>query len=486
VAQAQWVGSLLWPVAASCLWSGTTTGAFTSFSADTDCGTATVAGLASQPATKIPGVTFASLPPGEYLVIATANMAKIGADSNLRSFRIFDGTTGSNEQTGINGSVALMQAHQIAARFSYTTAQSNITFQLQYYTNNASGVSIENGLTGYQTNFNVYRYPTSTELAVRSDLAAWKVDATIAGSNPTPSNVTVASYTGIENASLTLTNNTGTQNIAAQIPCSSTNSPTGTTCSVGSESVGVAFTPTGSFPQDVLACASFGWAAATLTAGSFQTTFQVIETPTNAQTISQEGKSKVQVGNEVPVTTVDLPLRVCGNFTFASAGQRVLRLMFEQVVAGTVSNSVIWGDQAASNGQRDIHWEVYPLNQGQPAPILVNSVTSSSAGSERIERARIGGAATPTTNCTTSPCTVHSQSGGISSVTRGGTGDYTVNFVANTFSARPSCTITSQNAAQVLAPSVVASSATVATVAIYDVTSTFRDSYFDIICMGPR
>lgn len=487
VAQAQWIGSLLWPVTANCLWSGTTTGAFTSFSADTDCGTATVAGSASQPATKIPGVTFASLPPGEYLVIFTANMAKIGADGNLRSFRIFDGTTGSNEQAGINGSVALMQAHQIAARFSYTTAQSNITFQLQYYTNNASGVSIENGLTGYQTNFNVYRYPTSTELAVRSDLAAWKVDATIAGSsNPQLGTVDVTSFTELAAASLGLTNNPGTQNIPAQILCSATNPPTGTTCSAGNESVGVAFTPTGSFPQDVLACVSFASSITTGAGGEWGVGFQVIETPTNAQTISQEGKSRVFAANQIASSTITTPFRVCGLFTFSSAGQRALRLMYEQDVTGTVSNGGIFSDQATTAGQRDIHWEVYPLNQAQPAPILVNSVTASGAGPFRVEFARVGGAATPATACTSTPCTIHSQSGGVSSVTRGGTGDYIVNFVSNTFSARPSCTMSASNGVNVMSPAIIPSSATVAPVNAFDITGALRDVYFDLICMGPR
>lgn len=200
----------------------------------------------------------------------------------------------------------------------------------------------------------------------------WRVDANIAGANPDLGTSAVSSYTGITNGSLTLTNNTGTGTkvLTAQIPCSTTVTPSGTTCSSGTESVGVAFTPPGNWKGDVSACVTFSHRASAYGGSNFgeiRTTFQIVETPNNAQTISQEGKSKTQSGlDSVSVIHYTefqtFPHRLCGNFTFSTTGQKVLRLFYEQTIATSANQSIILADQDSSRGQIDIHWEVYPLN----------------------------------------------------------------------------------------------------------------------------
>jgi hypothetical protein len=477
VAQAQLVGKITYAATTNCVWTQTAT-SFTNFSADADCPVPTVSGAVTAPGTRIPGFVLSNVAPGSYYIVASGNFQKQGA-VGTSFLRFHDGTNGSTDENAVaNGAASTIGIPTVVGNFLVTTPASNITYQIQGGITGGGTVAIDVATTGFS--IQVYRFPTSTELAVRSDLAAWKVDATIGGSNPTPSNVTVASYTGIFDGSLDLINNAGTQNIAAQIPCSSTNAPTGLTCSSGTESVGVAFTPTGSFPQDVLACASFGWAAATL-AGSFVTTLQIVETPTNAQTISQEGKSRITVGNEVANSTVDLPLRVCGNFTFASPGQRVLRLMFEQVVAGVVSNSVIWGDRSASNGQRDIHWEVYPLNQAQPAPILVNSITSNGAGPYRLEAARVF--------CSNSAAAITTQTGTWLSSPVNGASAGQCTFTLSGFTATPwcSCTVNSSAEDRVFGCNVTAvSTSSLSLNTSNSSASTGSNENAEIMCMGPR
>jgi hypothetical protein len=246
-----------------------------------------------------------------------------------------------------------------------------------FYVDSAADTSYD-VVGGVNTQLEIMQFPTQTQLAISPQLQYWKVDANISGANPSLGTANVSSYTGIENGSLTLTNNSGTGNITAQIPCSSTNSPSGTTCSAGSESVGVAFTPTGTFPQEVLACVSFSHDMDLGATGRLDTTFQIVETPTNAQTISQEGKSRLSGYTDDSTFNVRYPYRLCGNFTFTSGGQKALRLMFEQAVVATVASNVIVGDAGASVGQRDIHWEVYPINQGAPTPLLVGSIVSDS------------------------------------------------------------------------------------------------------------
>lgn len=72
-------------------------------------------------------------------------------------------------------------------------------------------------------------------------------------------------------------------------------------------------------------------------------------------------------------------------------------------------------------------------SSSQRAPTLIGSVTSNSNGAERIERVKI-----------TSAGAITSQSGlWVTSVTKGGTGNYTVNFSSSTWSDAPTCTCTS-------------------------------------------
>lgn len=124
--------------------------------------------------------------------------------------------------------------------------------------------------------------------------------------------------------------------------------------------------------------------------------------------------------------------------------------------------------------------------------IADGSVSSNTSGLERVERAIIGGS-TSTTNCTSSPCTVHSQSGSwISGVTRSTTGNYVVTMTA--FSGTPSCTCTARDAAAATVRGCysLASSNTSAGVVIFYTANTSNgattstDAHFHIICMGPR
>jgi len=312
----------------------------------------------------------------------------------------------------------------------------------------------------------------------------WKVDANISGANIDLGVVTVSDYTGITNGSLTLTNNSGTGNIAAQIGCSSTNAPTGTTCSSGDESVSVAFTPQGTFPQDVLACASFAWNGSATAGSQIVPSFQIVETPTNAQTILAQGRSRIsagQIASAGATQDVALPFRICGTFTFTSGGQKALRLFYEQLASGTVTKSFINADSSAAVGQRDIHWEVYPLSFQTPAPILVGGVTSSSTSAERIERARINLSGA-------SACSIVSQSGSwISSVSATG-GNCTVNFTSGTFSSAPNC---SCNVAPNATNSWCRGANSLPTITSGQFTS--RDTAnnlvaqeFDLVCTGPR
>lgn len=212
---------------------------------------------------------------------------------------------------------------------------------------------------------------TASTSTVSIDTLNWRVDANISGANPDLGTSDQASYTGIENGSLTLTNNTGDGVLTAQIPCSSTNASSGTTCSAGNESVGVAF----NIPRAgaVRACANFSHAWSTGASGVISAAFQIVETPNNAQTISQEGKSRIMDQINTASISGTYPHQVCGTFNFSSAGQKTLRLFYEQDVTATVNSNLVIGDALSTVGQRDIHWEVYPIDQQMPMPSIIGN-----------------------------------------------------------------------------------------------------------------
>lgn len=479
--QARKLGSIHWAGTASCFWTSTST-SFANFSADADCPTPTVTGILTAPGTKIPAFGIPSLPKGTLFLVASAGFDKSAATTAAVSYRFSDGTNSSSpgEMTAVS-TTELVIPHIIGS-IDYATNQNALTINIQGLTNNASTtVGISSQATGEQLHIDAYFFPTQDQQAVRVDTSVWRVDANISGANPSLGTSSFSTYTGIEDASLTLTNATsGIGLIPAMIPCSSTNSPSGTTCSSGSESIGVSFT----IPRagDARACATFSHQCAISSSGSCTTTFEIVETPNNAQTISQEGKGRLNGGfSTSSAFTLEKPYTVCGTFNFAQQGQKTLRLMAEQAVSGSVATSVVLADAASTAGQRDVHWEVYPIDTPVNAPLLVGSVTSNTTGLERVERVLVN------STCTSSPCTVASQTGSwVSSITRASTGNYTINFTPGTFSALPACFVQMSGTGNPTSAVNSESSSAFNFITYAGSTATATDTSFRVFCIGAR
>jgi len=443
-------------------------------------------GLAAPTTANRPGFTAANLPPGNYLVIASGVSLRNagGGGGNGSQMQLFDGTS-QEGGTGLFMASPLSQVNigsTVVGRFNYTSVQALADIRLRLFSVNGSSASIEAN-TGGNLTFDVYRFPLAQEQTFRADTIGWKVDANISGANPDLGSSNVTTYTGIENGSLTLTNNVGAGNIQAQIPCSGVNQSSGATCAVGNESVGVSFNLL--VAGDVLACASFSKLMTTGAGGSFATIFQIVETPNNAQTISQEGKSRVQTQMGSPSTRVTTAVRVCGNFSFSSSGLKTLRLAYEQSATAVVAENLILADADSGNGQRDIHWEVYPINQIVPAPLIAGSVTSGSSGLVRIVSANV--------TIAPSSCTVNFQlEPWITSGTFNGTGDCTINLAAGIFSsANYSCSAMSltHSDASTEAIKYVTKTASALRLNFNRVLNTpgiIDNGTFDLICVGPR
>lgn len=481
--QASYIGKANYANTAACVWSRTNT-ALGAFTADADCPVLTVAdnpgpGTIQAVDADLPQLTINNLPPGVYHI--SVNVTVQAGAATTGTIAMSDGTTTTGQVTTAltNGDDYPLDIH---GSFTYTTT-ANRTFSIVGATANSSlSISMTNVATSPNPSglrFRIYRYPSTAEQALKLDQAAWRVDANISGANPSLGTGTVAAYAEVTNGSLTLVQNSGSQGV--QIACASGTASTGTTCSVN-ESVGIAFQA----PRagSVMACVSFSHDASVAATSDVTSTFQIVETTNTSSAVVAEGNTRLQSEIEASGTgAVDIshPLRLCGTFNFVSAGLKTLRLAYEQTTSGTVNSNVLDADAAGANGQRDIHWEVFPMDVPLPMPILVNSVMSTSNGIERMERV-----SSANVNCTSSPCGLDSSTPGVTSVTRTGTGLYSLNFSVGTYSAAPTCSGITRGASQLL----TSSSVPTATAFTFEVrnstTGAAADGAFHLVCQGAK
>jgi len=170
IAQARLFGTASHASATNCTWT-TTSATFASYSADSDCAVASATGEASAPSTKIPAIKFASMPAGDYLIIAEGNFRDNvgGTQTAIMNWELHDGTSGAgraNAETATSTTGMEYRANSMSATFSYSSGQTDITFEIRARTNNASQAAIlsnETDLLG-PLNFKVYYYPPKSKI----------------------------------------------------------------------------------------------------------------------------------------------------------------------------------------------------------------------------------------------------------------------------------------------------------------------------------
>ncbi len=495
ISQATLHGANKWVGVASCTWSVSST-TYSNFSADTDCNNPTPSGNASAPGTKIPAIVFSNgLPAGDYLIIANAMFYKTGVFDTSAMFRFSDGTntTTSNSTYVGTGNTGF---GTVSGKLSYSTAQSGpLTIQMQGGTPSSASASAQVVANSADFGFEimVYKYPTASDLAYKFDLTDWFAIADITGANPSLGVASVSSYTEIIDAGLTMTPVSGSQPMG--IMCSTTNAATApsssaTVCAAGSESIGANFNiPTVGWYEVCFDAAH----RSQLDAGVIAVNaFEVIETPTNAQTITQSCGPKLSSAITGAATNqlMGYPGRYCGQCNFSSAGIKGVRLMYEQLVSGTPDSVELLADAASTVGQRVIRMTVRPMRYSMSTPLLVGSVTSASTGAMKVESAKV----TPTSNVV---CTVNSTSSTwISSTSPTAIGDCTLNLTG--FSSTPMCTVTSEygsgSTTYMMVPQIHSASSSSVRVWNHqlDASVAFASSVsltnvpFYITCMGPR
>ncbi len=394
-----------------------------------------------------------------------------------------DGTVTNENSDWISGNCTNADPRVCTFVTSFFSAAPNCTTDGEDVTAvSSSSVSVDQNAV--ITRINCQKTGTDAlQAAYRPDIAAWRVDANISGANISLGTSAQSAYVTPNNASLTLTQNTGSSSVG--ISCSSTNdnSVGSTTCSAGSEEPGIVV----NIPRagNVEVCFDFShYVNHTTLSGDLSSAFEVQRTANGSQTIAENGKSRIASGGTYGAAasfTYFNPHSLCGRFNITSAAKHTFRLMYEQGALTGTSNLIL-ADADASYGQRDIHVTARYIDQSVPAPLLVGSVVSNSSGVLKEIIANL--------NCD-SGSAITSQTGstsnGVASIGNASGGACAVTLASGTFSTTPYCWAT-PNAAFASAGlilSAAASSATAVSVDCEDDASGACTAYdFNLLCKG--
>lgn len=352
VSQAVLVGTLKYAGTANCAWSGTST-TFANFSADTDCPTASVTGSATAPGTKIPAVTFSNLSPGNYQVVVQSRLLSDTA-SGACAYQVSDGTTASGTSIAFSGAGSSAAGTGLVGSFPYTTTQSSVTFQVQYSRNGGTNCLLVNdNANGGNFEIFVYKFPTSTEQAYRPEIR--DLGGTL-------------TYAGTTNCAWDT--NSGTfANFSADTDCPAA-SVSGIVSAPGTKIPGISLTNLPAGKYLVLAQGRSGSASGGATLCNYRLSDGTNTSGSSATFLSVTGD-------------VNANLALAGVFTYTSLQSSLTIQVQGAEVLATGGTCRINNDQTPDG----LQFQIIPLSPAIQTPLLVGSVTSSSTGAERIERA---------------------------------------------------------------------------------------------------
>ena len=201
---------------------------------------------------------------------------------------------------------------------------------------------------------NITEQSSEAQEAYTPEEANFFIDVNIGGAAVSIAN-TAGVATETTNGALDMVVNNG----AAKIPCSGVNASTGLTCSAGNESIGLVFNAPRS--GDYKVCSNF------TNSSSGNTYFRFVETVNSTQTVLQTGKSTSgsssveQTGN-----------RICSILSFASIGEKTVRLFHDSNAAGTIQIS-----RESTFYERDLNITVELISHNVSRPIIQNMVSTS-------------------------------------------------------------------------------------------------------------
>jgi hypothetical protein len=381
--------------------------------------------------------------------------------------------TGGTAYVGVQTSDTVARgAGQLAFEINSTTTR-NLTFRVVAKASSGA-CNVDSSGAVANSVLSVYRFPSNSEIAVRPDQVAQYGAVRFSGGT-----MSIPQHGGVAEPSGFAAVNSST------IPSRRT-------------LIGSCAAPTTSSGEDL------GCSIPNMPVGEWRVQVRGVIRPTNNNTYASQCAFRIfetTTSTETGVQTESIVLGaggigefyqgyVNGRFYNPSVATRNFVLQSNKTTDTDPGNAGSCQTFMKTDGApfTDILFEVIPVTQSSPAPLLAGSVTSNSSGLERVERAHVAGT-TRDTRCTSSPCAVVSQSGNWLTVTRTSTGLYTLNFTAGTFSSAPSCSINgfASGVSDTMVYAYYAATSTAASVVSRNVSGVaLLDSSFDVTCQGPR
>lgn len=424
VSQAEVYGTSLHTVDGSCFWS-TTSSSYAAFSAVSACSTASVTGKLEAPATKIPAAKTVNIGPSKYKVSFSVTTGESGSD--ICQYRITDGTNSISEVRQATGGAS--RALYLSGIVEYSTAQSEVVFSLQAKRISGAGTGCFVYSTGQPLEITVEKFPLNSAESFTTDTSNYYVNATISGAHFVLGTAAVASYKEMTAATSTLTNHTLKGSIAGvEHACSGTNPSTGTTCAVGDESNGIAVPIYQTGLYDV--CVDFASFSQDSSGNTKKIGYKIVQTENASQTLVQDGVNRVAPGHR-GVSSADVvqsALRICETFSVSAGPKRTFRLFFQKDSTSGIGRLT---SEGTGTGNEGINWTISKTAENKPAPIFPKTLSTNAMGKFRVESAYISNSGTPVV--------AHQSGNWINSITDDGVGQFTLNFVAGTFSSTPVC-----------------------------------------------
>lgn len=445
VSQAQWVGSMT--INGACSGNGWSTTS-TSFTDVTTTGcTYSAAGSLSNPTSNWPGFQVANMPPGVYKVEAVGSFGSGNSSNNASYFEFYDGTNEFNAGS-VLASASTSEIPNITGTLIYTTAQTNINIRIRPKANTAAQSATITAASFQTLTFNVYRFPTSSELGYRPDVlpASWSGyhDSISGGCSTSASTFTDPSAcTGI----------TLHMQTAQNITCSQSGTGPAISCTFGKTGV---YRVHGTI---TVSSSGAGRGGARVVDGS--------------NTYVAGGNPETLASGGTVITPFD------GTYNVSSTGTAII---FKAQLSNNNASTVSIDEGPALTGNIAIQWNVDAAGQGTNSPLLMGSVTSASTGMEHIERASVPSACGSIT----------SESGSwLSSPSHPRTGNCTFTIATGEFSSAPQCwcTVDSQTGAGLGGRTCeigTSTSSTVLEVGTSNNAGTLTDYAFNVFCMGPH
>lgn len=415
----------------------TTSGSLAAFGTDVDCVGPTIvfsnSGSWQTTDADLPQQTINGLPPGRYVVTITGFGSQTGAGGN-NAFAVSDGTTTAAARGFAYTGTVEGSGFIVAGTFNYTDA-GNRTFRL-FGATNAGTLNVTNATSNQRIGFRVERFPTvQRDKYISNEAQGWYLDGVLHATTATTLGTSTAAEVTRNDNDITLVVRSGSRDFG--VLCDDPVETFEKTCAVGNENIGFS----AKFPEpgtyDICISGAIGLE------GTFTTVtniFHIAEvSDSNSQTVISNGSHYKRETLSDSTTQNGAGFEVCESFALTTSGFHHFGWRHQSSITGSPTANRI-ENAGGANGE-NVRITVRKARTDQNLN-LVGQVTSSSPSAQRVEWARVADNA----DCSSSPCTIGSQSGSwLTSVTRTGTGAYTLNIASGTFSASPACVITTDD-----------------------------------------